>query len=147
MPFNRVDYYLSRPVGTFPTRCFSGSFILYRTTINHGDGNRGIPQPIVDCTMDFQVAFGLDTDADGAIDTWARSLAGLSAAQIRARVREVRVFVLFHEGQRDDNFRFSGTLSMGDNATGIMSTYTPTGNATRYRWKIVKLAVKPMNLE
>ena len=161
MPFNRIDYYLKRPASNFPSKCFEGSFILYRASINHGDGQRNESQPLIDCVMDYQVAFGIDTDGDKAVNSWVSDL-NLDAEHIRTQVREVRVFVLYHEGQRDDNFWFSGTLNLGDAQiandagfqtlssaplTGALSTYTPTGNALHYRWKIAKLAIRPMNLE
>ena len=167
MPFNRVDYYLKRPATNFPSRCFPGSFILYRGTINHGNGARN-EQPLIDCVMDFQVTFGVDSNGDLAADTWRNdlTLADVSgsgpAEKIRKGVREVRVFVLVQEGQKDDNFRFSGTLNLGDAQiandagfqtlstgplAGAMSSFTPAGDAARYRWKVVKLAIKPMNLE
>lgn len=163
MPFNRVDYYLATPSdsSSFPSRCFSGSYILYRAIIRQSDGTRG-PQPLIDCVRDFQMAFGLDTDGDGGVDTWLRGLGSMTPDQIRAQVREVRVFILYQEGQRDDNFQFSGILNLGDeqisnNATfqalsttvqaGALSTYTPAGDALKYRWKIAKLVIKPMNIE
>jgi prepilin-type N-terminal cleavage/methylation domain-containing protein len=169
MPFNRVDYYLKRPTSNFPSRCFPGSFILYRATINHGNGARNEQQSLIDCVMDFQVAFGVDSNGDQAPDTWLPNLNladadgdGTVADEIRAMVREVRIFILYQEGQRDDNFRFSGTLNLGDaqiannanfqtlDATalaGALSTFAPTGDAARYRWKVTKLVMKPMNLD
>jgi prepilin-type N-terminal cleavage/methylation domain-containing protein len=165
MPFNRVDYHLSRPANGFPSRCDPNSFILYRSPINHGDGQRN-EQPLLECVMDFQLGFGLDTDADGNVDTWQADIGALTAAQIRARLREVRVFILLHEGQLDRDFRFSGTLNLGDQditdslapgntfqtlsgaaVGGALSSFTPAGNDLRYRWKVIKLAIKPMNLE
>jgi len=148
MPFNRVDYYLATPStpSSFPSRCFSGSYILYRATINQNGGARN-PQPLIDCVRDFQMAFGLDTDGDGGVETWLHGLGSLTPDQIRAQVREVRVFILYQEGQRDDNFQFSGTLNLGDEQTGALSTYTPAGDALKYRWKVAKLVIKPMNIE
>lgn len=164
MPFNRVDYYLTQlnddDTSNFPSRCFPGSYILYRACIKHSGGGRN-PKPLIDCVRDFQVAFGLDTDGDHAVNTWVADL-NLTAGEIRTQVREVRVFVLYHEGQRDDNFWFSGTLNLGDAQiandagfqtlssaplNGALSTYTPTGDAVHYRWKVDKLSIKPMNLD
>ena len=93
------------------------------------------------------MAFGLDTDGDGGVETWLHGLGSLTPDQIRAQVREVRVFILYQEGQRDDNFQFSGTLNLGDEQTGALSTYTPAGDALKYRWKVAKLVIKPMNIE
>lgn len=163
MPFNRVDYHLAKPstVTDFPSRCAPTSFILYRSTIinkidqNDGGGRRD-KQPLLDCVMDFQVGFGLDTDGDGAVDSWMSDLA-MAAGEIREQLREVRVFVLFHEGRCDENYLEAGSLTLGDADTGPLKVFTPSqppsGTATNcnfeahYRWKVAKLAVKPMNLQ
>jgi type IV pilus assembly protein PilW len=150
MPFNRVDYYLATPstAGDLPTRCFPGSFVFYRATINQSGATAGSrnPEPLIDCALDFQVSFGRDRDADGGVETWD-SNSTLTAAQIDTQLRELRVFVLYHEGGKDDNFRYSGTLNLGDAQTGVLSSFTPTGDAARYRWKVAKLVMKPMNLD
>jgi prepilin-type N-terminal cleavage/methylation domain-containing protein len=150
MPFNRVDYYLAAP-GTpsdMPGKCFPGSFVFYRATINQSGATAGArnPEPLIDCALDFQVAFGRDRDADGGVETWD-SNSTLTAAQINTQLRELRIFVLYHEGGKDDNFRYSSTLNLGDAQTGTLSSFTPAGDATRYRWKVAKLVIKPMNLD
>jgi hypothetical protein len=63
------------------------------------------------------------------------------------QLRELRIFILYHEGAKDDRFRFSGALTLGDAQTGTLSAYTPTGDALKYRWKVAKLVIKPMNLD
>lgn len=160
MPFNRVDYHLGRPTGTFPSRCAPSSYILYRSTINQSDGRRN-EQPLLDCVLDFQVAFGLDTDGDRAIDTWQSQLSltdtdasGSIADEIREQVREVRVFILYQEGECEDTYFFDDNLTLGDGNTTTLSTFVPGGNPAErcnntfnYRWKVAKLAVKPVNLE
>jgi hypothetical protein len=150
MPFNRVDYYLATPSTTsdMPTRCFPGSFVFYRATINQSGAAAGArnPEPLIDCALDFQVAFGRDRDGDGGVETWD-SNSTLTASQISTQLRELRVFVLYHEGGKDDNFRYSGSLNLGDAQTGVLSSFAPAGDATRYRWKVAKLVMKPMNLD
>jgi hypothetical protein len=115
---------------------------------------------------DFQVAFGMDANGDGIIETpWASSLpaAGVDAAGIiREQLKEVRVYILLHEGQRDTGYRSSQRLNLGDKSVasnanfetistggasnaGALSSFTPTGDDSAYRWKVIKLAVKPTN--
>ncbi|HYA41143.1 MAG TPA: prepilin-type N-terminal cleavage/methylation domain-containing protein [Syntrophobacteraceae bacterium] len=106
---------------------------------------------------------------------WQDNLAGMNALQIQQKLREVRVFVLFQEGLGDTgatpDFRFSGYLNLGDQdiansldsgnyptntfqqwsspaLTGHpqLSSFNPSGQDLQYRWKIVEMAVKPMNL-
>jgi prepilin-type N-terminal cleavage/methylation domain-containing protein len=165
MPFNRADYYLAKPPNDsdFPTRCYNvdndhHSYILYRSTINQGNGVRN-PQPLLDCVMDFQVAFGLDTDGDRNVDTWTDDLNTIvdtdgngTADEIRQFVRQIAVSILYHEGKKDDDFQFSGSLTLGNlPASGLipavpaLSTYTPVGDAVNYRWKLMNLTIKPMN--
>nr|WP_170920312.1 PilW family protein [Desulfacinum hydrothermale] len=151
MPFNRVDYYLDTPASGLPDRCDPNSYILYRATINQGNGVRN-PQPMIDCVRDFQVAFGLDTDGDAIVDAWSKDLnlgdtnGNGTADEIRSQLKEVRIFLLVQDGVRDDNYDFNGTLTLGDTNTTALSTFTPAGDARHYRWKVFKLAVKPMNL-
>ncbi len=158
MPFNRVDYYIRRPNNNFPARCFPNSFIFYRSTINHANGARN-EQPVLDCVMDFQVAFGLDTNGDGSINNWSTDLidpvtaAHFTPNKIRSEVRQVAVSILLHEGGRDDSFRFSGFLDLGNlpavgttPAVPLLKRFVPAGDALRYRWKVLNLSVKPMNL-
>jgi hypothetical protein len=168
MPFNRVDYYLDKilgPPSQFPNSCAASTFTLYRSTINQVDGTLN-KAPLIDCVRDFQVAFGLATNLDGNVNSWVQTLAGMSAAQIQQQVREVRVFLLYQEGLGDtaklpgqgfsnsgsSDFRFSGTLNLGDQDTGNLSSFNPaTGpnyNAkdSQYRWKVLEMDIKPMNL-
>lgn len=176
MPFNRVDYYLERVSGQIPSNCAASSYTLYRSVIDQATGV-GAATPILDCVRDFQVAFGLDTDGDGNVNTWATDLGAKDAAAIRSQVREVRAFILYHEGGGDvgatGRFRFSGVLNLGDSdiAESLDSTYaagtntfqpwspaaltgtpqlrsfTPSGDDLQYRWKILPLTIKPMNLK
>ncbi len=183
MPFNRVDYYLDTVVN--PKACAPNTFTLYRSVVSNAAGIAGGRQPnatpLIDCVYDFQVAFGLDNDSDQAVDTrgWAQDLAGMDATAVREHVREVRIFILYHEGVRDSgrspDFRFSGLLNLGDQeiAASLDNTYdwptndfrtlttsALTGNPqlstfdhtvnsdySRYRWKVLQLSIKPMNLK
>lgn len=99
----------------------------------------------------------------------------MSAWQIQTYLREVRVFILYQDGLGDTSkspsFRFSGVLNLGDQdiahsldpgvysappnsfqqlsaaaLPGALSTFTPTGADCQYRWKILEMDVKPMNL-
>jgi len=152
MPFNRVDYYLDK--SGLPEGCCPTTYVLKRATINHADGKRNA-QPVLDCVRDFQVSFGLDTDDDGSIDTWNSTLTD-NATVIRDQVKEVRVFILQQEGQLLDHEASEVTITLGDNDTGTLSSFTPSDgghpgecvkeNEKCYRWKVLKLTVRPMNL-
>lgn len=146
MPFNRVDYYLS--TANLPTQCNPNTYVLNRATINHADGTRTVA-PVLSCVRDFQVAFGLDADGDGIIDAggWSSTLP-TDASGVRRQVKEVRVFVLYQEGQRFNTKRTDAdSINLGDADTGTLSTVALSTEDKDYRWKILKVAVRPLNME
>jgi prepilin-type N-terminal cleavage/methylation domain-containing protein len=188
MPFNRADYYIKRLAASdMPGRCAKdpdnssqGTGILYKSvTINttHNDGNcpngGGClkPYPLLDCVADMQVVFLLDTNNDGIIDvpdsSWGIDLIeNMTAAQIRKALKEVRVYIVAQEGQRDANYDFSlgGTrqyftatiIDPSDPTTSwqvpmvnLKNLLCPTGASScaqeykRYHWKLYTLVVKP----
>ncbi len=158
MPFNRADYYIKTPAANFPSQCATGTGILYKATVNQGDG--GLWElPILDCVADMQVDYQLDLDpvgaVDGIIDTTTDTLAGYTAEQIR-QVKEVRVYILAHEGQRNRSYTFTNFTGAATCATCIrvgrdavlgqdfnLSAIT---NFQNYRWKVYTLVVKTNNL-
>ena len=157
MPFNRADYYIDGNA-TLPPRCAAGTGILVKTVISHTNGNRGAELPIMDCVADMQVVFSLDRNGDGTI-TYAGALTDtsgtdLTARQIREQVKEVRVYVLAHEGQKDITYTYPNTTlvipATPDPASGAGRTFNfATSGITdwqHYRWKIYRLAVQPNNL-
>lgn len=169
MPFNRADYYIWRG-GTsvaddrVPDRCAFNTGVLRKAVINQSAGTVvGGTLPLLDCVADMQAVFALDNDENGVFengvggDAYSNDLAGLTAEQIRRRVKEVRVYVLAHEGQFDSNFTFSG-FTAGACATcvrvGLSNAFgrdfefgaSAITNWQNYRWKVYTLVVKPNNL-
>lgn len=169
-PYNRVDYYIDRPAvrsnGTnnMPERCASGTGILYKAVLNHSGG--GVTQyPLLECVADMQVTYALDTTAldvtpAGSVNWHASQsdLSNLSAEQIRKELKEIRVDILTHEGQKDKTFTFPGTglVQVGyasDGVSGLpgrlydLKLLSGIGtNWKNYRWKIYTIVVKPKNL-
>ena len=147
MPFNRADYYIQRPA-SIPQACAPNTGILYKASINQGDGARN-PEPLIDCVADMQVIYRLDTNNDGAIDSTVNDISGLTAQQIRDRVKEVRVYILSHEGQSDMSFRYrNSTITVGEFGVGRTFNLSSTIGSgwENYRWKVSTLVVKPRNL-
>ena len=102
-PFNRADYYLSRPDHISAT-CAPGTGVLYKTTLNQ---NGSITRyPILDCVADLQVVLGLDTNGDGEVDAHLADLSGYSASDIRDQLQEVRVYILAQEGRKNPAYLF-----------------------------------------
>lgn len=148
-PFNRADYYIQGPA---PQGCAPNTGTLFRATINQSNGALR-PEPIIDCAADMQVIYRLDTNSDGLIDSTVSDLsaAGLATAEhIRAQVKEVRVYILSHEGQRDEAFSYANsTVYVGDSALGGGRSFNLSAIGTgwrNYRWKVSSLVVKPRNL-
>jgi len=171
MPFNRADYYVKIPTVNTVARCAPNTGILYKGVLNHNINNNPTPPsgqhteyPLMDCVAYMQVDYWLDTLGNGAV-TWppVSDISGLTADVIRAQLKEVRVYILTHEGQRDPNFDFSqgGTVKnlFVIEASGINSrtlTFPPPpadlstivgADYKYYRWKVYTLAVQPTELQ
>lgn len=147
MPFNRADYYVERPA-SIPQACAHNTGVLYKATVNQGNGALN-PDPLIDCVADMQVIFRLDTNNDGTIDSTVDTISGLTAQQIRDQLREVRVYILSHEGQRDSAFQYqSSTITVGEFGLGRTFNLSSIIGAgwQNYRWKMSTLVVKPRNL-
>jgi prepilin-type N-terminal cleavage/methylation domain-containing protein len=152
MPFNRVDYYVSiQHAGDIPPSCAPHTGILYRATIKHSDGSLDENRtPILDCVADMQVVFRRDTNLDGTVDTISENISGLTAQQIRETVKEVRVYILAQEGQRDPSYTHTpSSVLVGENIGGNdygsnfnLATTIGTG-WQNYRWKLYTMVVRP----
>lgn len=160
MPFNRTDFYVRTPATNFPTRCAAGTGILYKGIVSQnplpGTTDTTSELPLLDCVADMQVYYRLDTNDDGAIDTEPNSIATLTARQIRDQVREIRVYVLAHEGQRDRSYTFNNFTGAATCATCIRVGQSATlgrdfnlatiTDYLDYRWKVYTIVVQPKNL-
>ena len=150
MPFNRADYYIS--TANVPARCAAGTGVLIKSVIEQGTGDRGGGLPLLDCVADMQVVYLLDTGAFAP----ASFTSALTAGQIRDQVRQVRVYILAHEGQRDPDFTYDATnnpVTVGP-PTGEGRPFDLTSDFTTpnpywqdYRWKVYTLVQIPNNLE
>lgn len=152
MPFNRADYYVMRPT-KMPEGCAPGTGILYKSNIAHGSGGYSPVMPLLDCVADMQIVYGLDTSAAGTVNLHTSDISTLTAAQIRAQVKELRVYVLAQDGKIDRNYKNpSPTITVGETVGGNLwgrtfnlSTFIGTG-WEKYRWKVYTIVVRPRNL-
>jgi hypothetical protein len=111
----------------------------------------------------MQVVYALDNDENGAFqagvggDAYSNDISALTAEQIRNRVKEVRVYILAHEGQSDPNFIYgTNPVYVGEPLIGGGRSFDfthPNGiaadaitNWQNYRWKIYTLVIKPKNM-
>lgn len=169
MPFNRADYYVRRPPvpdpvvppQTMPQRCAQNTGILYKATVNQSTGAYE-ELPVLDCVADMQIIYRRDVNSDGVLDCAVAGectddISTVSALNIVDQVKEVRVYILAHEGQFDRNYLFTN-FTAGLCPTCIRvgeSLYAALGNSydlatilnyQNYRWKVYTLVVKPNNL-
>lgn len=159
MPFNRADYSIS--TSNLPSRCAQGTGVLTKTVISQANGGTTNALPLLDCVADMQVVYQLDMNDDGTIGTQSNAngstVAGpesASAASVQAtladpsllrqRLKEVRVYILAHEGQKDATYTSASSITVGE--FGLGSTVSIGTNWQNYRWKIYTLVVKPMDL-
>jgi|Deesub1362B_J571_1020462.scaffolds.fasta_scaffold00061_114 prepilin-type N-terminal cleavage/methylation domain-containing protein len=172
MPFNRADYYISNT--NVPTRCAPNTGVLMKAIISHADGSRTGWTPLLDCVADFQIILGLDNNENGIVGTYANAdgstvTGGLSenegasavdiqqvlgnAQLLRERLKEIRIYILAHEGQRDRDYDFGSTtievgeFGLGHDGANAFNLKNRIGNEyKRYRWKVYKMLIKPDNL-
>lgn len=157
-PFNRTDYYIS--TANPPTRCVAGTGVLVKATLDHSTGTLSDPpMPLLDCVADLQVVYAMDNNEDGDFqngtggDAYTNTLAGTTPELIRTRVKEVQVYILAHEGQRDPNFTFNNFTGAGNSViVGRSSAFgndfdlTAIADYENYRWKVYTISVLTGNL-
>jgi len=161
-PFNRADYFISRVNNIVPQRCAPDTGVLVKAILNHGGAYDGV-FPLLDCVADMQVVYALDNDENGSFedgvgtppDAYSDNMSALTAQQVRNRVKEIRVYVLSHEGQRDQNYTYPsetiGVPAAPDPGAGLGRTFdikTAIGDPDyqHYRWKLYTIVVKPIDL-
>jgi len=147
MPFNRADYFISN--ANVPQRCAPNTGVLEKVVVNQNGGGLTNPLPLLDCVADMQVVYRRDTNGDGTIDNTTDDISALTAQQIRDQVKEVRIYILAHEGQYDRNYTYpNSTITLGEFGLGSNFNLATTigANWQNYRWKVNTLVVKPNNL-
>lgn len=147
MPFNRADYYVARPGAGMPTQCSNdaGTGILYKATVNHDDGQL-FQMPLLDCVREMQVVFGRDTDGNGDSDTFG-PLPALTAEETRTQLREIRIYILAHEGQRDLSYTSPSPITATDPNAGIVINFdAAAAGLLNFRWKVYTIVAKPYSM-
>lgn len=157
MPFNRADYYIANT--GIPSRCAAGTGVLYKAVVNQASSSTGyLPAiPLVDCVADMQVAYRYDSTGGNYANTVSDVNAIQPATADSARqIREVRVYILAQEGQRDNTYTYPNqTVRVGE--TNPPNTYTfgrdfnfvadgGIADWQHYRWKLYTLIVEPICL-
>ncbi|MGE5190094.1 MAG: prepilin-type N-terminal cleavage/methylation domain-containing protein [Gemmatimonadota bacterium] len=138
MPYNRAEYYIDNT--SVPETCAPGTGVLVKSLVSHASGDLMAPLPLLDCVADFQVEYLLDSNKDGSIDGTSDDISGppFDAKAIREQVKDVRVSILAHEGQRDRSYSHpAGTIAVAGHANAV---------DRQFRWRVYEMVVKPFNL-
>ncbi|MBI3756124.1 MAG: prepilin-type N-terminal cleavage/methylation domain-containing protein [Deltaproteobacteria bacterium] len=159
VPYYAVRYYLG---GTPPSNCAAGTQSLLRAESRNttspvcGTWPCG-GDPILDCVLDFEVAFGLDTltaKGDGPINIWdpggATIAAGYSQKDLLTRLKQIRLYILVQSGNYDPNYTSPFTsIWVGDSTlgTGRDVTLDTTNRQRNYRWKLISISITPRNIK
>jgi prepilin-type N-terminal cleavage/methylation domain-containing protein len=172
MPFNRADYYVRRPAVSeslkIPNRCAPNTGILFKAIVNQKTGTfadtagtaRGNELPLLDCVADMQVVYSLQSASTGVVtDTNAlidsTTAQPLTAAQIRTELKAIQVYILTHEGGKDQGYTYPNQfIAVGPSADGINTgsgrkydlKNTIITDWQQYRWKVYRMLVNPLNM-
>lgn len=154
-PFNRAEYFVANaattPAIAVPQRCAPNTGVLVKAPVAHdANGTIGTSTnpllPLLDCVADMQIVYGLDNNADGSVDSWTDDIStGMTAADIRTRLAEVRVHLLAQEGMRDDSYT-SAVTSFYVGSEGVGNPSFDISAYRNYRWKLYSIVVRPKNL-
>jgi prepilin-type N-terminal cleavage/methylation domain-containing protein len=160
VPYNTVTYKLG---GTVGSACAPGTANLLRV-------ENGSAQPVLNCVLDFQVAFGLDTDDDGLLDYWdnggatAHTWGGLTGpAILNRRLKQIRAYILVQDGNKVQNYTYNNPdtvylsvsgksadwIRVGDiNLTGgaIGRDFQLSPQQRSYKWKVLSYAITARNI-
>jgi hypothetical protein len=146
-PFNRADYYVRHSNAT-GANCALNTGTFIKSVINQAVSGGHTEQPLIDCVAGMQVLFRVDSNGDGIADgAPVNDISSYTARQIKENIKEIRVYILAHEGAMDRGFRYAGsnTITLGDPALGAqINLQALVGtNWDRYRWKIYTVTVSP----
>jgi len=150
---NKVTYRLStaQDLGS----CYGNSRNLLRVV---GAGN-GVS--ILQCSANWALRFSLDTNGDGTIDQqfsdkpWSGAE---TAANIRSQLKAVHLYALIQDSQFDPDYNgdynatkltidgVNLTKINGDIANPDAAFVGDIANFIHFRWKVLKISAKPMNL-
>ena len=137
-----IVYYLSNT--NLPKKCNPNTYNLLRKVNNSIGGD-----PLLSCVADIRYTTDLDTNADGKIDIKnnTNNTDILTPTDLRVQTKRISVYILYQEAFAPD----SKSTPDGTDGNGAylerdgIKLYLPDGYEN-YRWKILKLSVKPMSI-
>ncbi len=119
--------------------CNPNTFNLLRRTGGNAINNTG-GTPVLTCVADFQVRFDLDTNGDNIVDSENTSTLPTTPDLLRSQLKRINLYLLVQEGKKDMKFNFTGSTSIDGITLNLPEDFQ------HYRWKVIKISVKPMDL-
>lgn len=158
MPFNRADFYVRRPASSeqgwvrLPQRCNTSTGVLFKGIVGHTSGVYD-ELPLLECVLDMQVVYELRT-AGTTMQTDSNDISTLTPKEVREQVKAVKVYILTHDGGRDNNYTYpNATIGVGPGdgiTSGTGRTYDFAANGVadwqNYRWRVYQIVARPRNL-
>lgn len=146
-PYYAVVYSLDAGSSN-PKTCESGTRSLLRAESSTSAAPTGGDR-VMACVLDFQVAFGLDSDDNGTVNQWDNgggTAAGYTVDTLKKRLKQIRVDLLVQEGNRDPLYTYpSETIRVGE-GTSIGRDVILSSEQRKYRWRLVTINVTPGNV-
>ncbi len=122
-------------------------------------------KPVLDCVSDFKIRYGIDTDGDGLIDKYdTRAFfdndrdgtldssasftdidgnGAVNSWDLRRELKIITLYLLIQDGKYDPGYNFNNSTGYIE-VDGLKLNLPP--DYQHYRWRILKISVKPMNL-
>lgn len=149
MPFNRADFYVRRPATSengwvkLPQRCNPDSGVLFKGVIGHTSGVYD-ELPLLECVLDMQVVYELRT-AGTSMQTDSDDISALTPKEVREQVKAIKVYILTHDGGRDNNYTYpNATIGVGPGDYNFATN--GISNWQNYRWRVYQIVARPSNL-
>ena len=138
-----ITYYLSDT--NLPKICNPNTYNLLRK-VNNDTGR----DPLLSCVADIKFTVDIDNNNDGKIDLRdIDDISSYSAENLRAYTRRINVYILYQEATKPNpNFEFKNYQTDSQGAYMELDgqkLYLPS-NFKNYKWKIIKISVKPMSI-
>jgi len=131
-----ISYYLA-PTSSKNPAC--PSLLSLKRNVRWNSG-RGSTIPVVDCVADFQVRYNWNGSlVDPAKDTVVKKA---TPDELRENLRIVYIYLLVRQGKYEPDYTFTGNTEID----GVKLKLPSDPKSLHYRWKVLKIAVEPMNL-
>ncbi|EDP73447.1 hypothetical protein, partial [Hydrogenivirga sp. 128-5-R1-1] len=148
----QITYTLSN--ANLISRCNPGTYNLVRRI---GTANTG-GEPILNCVSDWKITVDIDLDGNGVIDSTETDLTfnnldvdlngTIENSEIRNNLKAVNVYILIQDGKYDPEYTYTQVSNCGaDKCVSINGELLKLpANYIHYRWKPLKIKIKPMDL-